>query len=143
MNGGFTQWTAWTVCTATCNGGFHTRVRACTNPAPSNGGLSCVQQNLGVNSETEACNTNICGSKCFVSFSYQLFDKIIGQGQRNWAFEITRGVIVTSLWNLCIVFSILLTTDYYVEVTRITRSVNCNILVIYQSESNFVFLKVM
>jgi hypothetical protein len=60
VHGGYTQWTAWSTCTATCGGGSHTRTRSCTNPTPDVDGRSCIDQGLGPAFETESCNNNIC-----------------------------------------------------------------------------------
>lgn len=49
INGG---WTGWSGCSATCGSG--TQTRSCTNPAPANGGATCVGSN------TQACNTQAC-----------------------------------------------------------------------------------
>jgi hypothetical protein len=46
------NWSVWSPCSASCGGG--TQKRACTNPAPSNGGADCS----GANSQ--ACNTDAC-----------------------------------------------------------------------------------
>jgi hypothetical protein len=48
------SWSAWSACSATCGGG--TSTRSCTNPAPSNGGASCVGDSQ------QACNTQACSS---------------------------------------------------------------------------------
>jgi len=56
LNGGFSEWTLWSACSAKCDGGIRTRTRACTNPAPSNGGAPCS----GIDRQVEACNTNKC-----------------------------------------------------------------------------------
>ncbi|PIK15198.1 thrombospondin type-1 domain-containing protein [Halobacteriovorax sp. JY17] len=45
-------WTAWSVCSATCGGGTHTR--SCSNPSPQNGGADCVGD------FSESCNTQGC-----------------------------------------------------------------------------------
>jgi len=60
INGGFTQWTAWSACSQTCGNGFHTKRRFCTNPSPQHGGLSCQFQNLGPDTITEACKDREC-----------------------------------------------------------------------------------
>ena len=43
-DGGYTQWTAFSACSAVCQGvtGTRSRQRFCTNPEPSNGGLTCL-----------------------------------------------------------------------------------------------------
>lgn len=56
IDGGWTTWSAWGTCSATCGGGTQTRTRTCTNPAPANGGANCV----GSTTETQACNTQTC-----------------------------------------------------------------------------------
>ncbi|XP_020901650.1 mucin-2, partial [Exaiptasia diaphana] len=53
INGGYTNWTEWTECSATCDGGVQQRTRACTNPPPQHGGKVCE----GSSFETKPCNT--------------------------------------------------------------------------------------
>eukprot|EP00121_Abeoforma_whisleri_P015434 Awhi_evm1s14222 len=55
-DGGWTQWSPYNPCSASCGGGKQTRERTCTNPSPANGGKNCV----GENSEEKACNTDAC-----------------------------------------------------------------------------------
>ena len=50
VNGGWS--TAWSACSASCNGG--TRTRSCNNPAPAFGGAPCS------GADSEACNTQAC-----------------------------------------------------------------------------------
>ena len=50
----------------TCGGGVQKRSRNCTNPPPSGGGPSCVEQNLGPAEEEQECNTQEC-RKCINS----------------------------------------------------------------------------
>jgi len=47
-------WTAFSSCSVTCGGG--TQTRACTNPAPANGGLACV------GAASQSCNTQSCST---------------------------------------------------------------------------------
>jgi len=49
VNGG---WSTFGACSVSCGSG--TQSRTCTNPAPSNGGSSCV------GSASQTCNTNVC-----------------------------------------------------------------------------------
>ncbi|XP_023931784.1 uncharacterized protein LOC106153735 isoform X3 [Lingula anatina] len=58
VNGNWGAWQAWQICSATCGGGSHSRQRVCNNPAPSNGGSSCIGSNL----EVEICNTLACAN---------------------------------------------------------------------------------
>ncbi|XP_060579332.1 thrombospondin-2-like [Ruditapes philippinarum] len=41
VDGKWADWSHWSECDVTCGNGKHTRVRTCTNPAPSNQGLEC------------------------------------------------------------------------------------------------------
>ena len=46
VNGGYTEWTVFSPCTAICSNdiGHRRRKRFCTNPEPSNGGLTCLRK---------------------------------------------------------------------------------------------------
>ena len=79
IDGGFTEWSEWSECSATCGGGTHHRSRTCTNPPPKNDGKPCSEQvNLGLPKETENCNTQDC-RKTWIHFSYY--------GNRWWCCE--------------------------------------------------------
>ncbi|WAR18811.1 HMCN1-like protein [Mya arenaria] len=54
--GGYTLWSSWDACSATCDDGTQSRTRSCTNPEPQNGGLNCV----GDSSESQSCNDGPC-----------------------------------------------------------------------------------
>ena len=56
VDGGWSDFGNWSVCSATCGGGIRQRRRTCTNPPPSNGGECCTGDNL----EVELCNTEPC-----------------------------------------------------------------------------------
>lgn len=52
-NGGYTEWSDWTRCSATCGKGYRERKRYCTNPAPAYGGVNC--RRLGSDKEKVDC----------------------------------------------------------------------------------------
>uniref|UniRef100_UPI00358F01F4 semaphorin-5A-like n=1 Tax=Myxine glutinosa TaxID=7769 RepID=UPI00358F01F4 len=56
VHGGWTCWSTWTSCSASCAGGHHQRRRSCTQPLPSHGGDTC----LGLHTEDALCNTQPC-----------------------------------------------------------------------------------
>ncbi|XP_078578186.1 mucin-like protein [Branchiostoma floridae x Branchiostoma japonicum] len=56
VDGGWSDWGAWTGCSVTCGVGTETRERTCNNPAPANGGAGCV----GLGEETQQCNAGPC-----------------------------------------------------------------------------------
>ena len=66
--GGYTEWSHWGMCSVTCGGGVHRRYRTCTSPSPSDGGPTCIEQNLGPAEETQECNTGNC-RKCYHFFA--------------------------------------------------------------------------
>ncbi|XP_062512619.1 hemicentin-1-like isoform X1 [Corticium candelabrum] len=56
LNGGWTAWSTWQLCSHSCGGGQTLRVRSCTNPRPDFGGQRCP----GENSQNTACNRIPC-----------------------------------------------------------------------------------
>ena len=56
VDGGFADWGEFGACDKTCGDGLQVRNRACTNPAPANGGKNCE----GLLLETRACNMVEC-----------------------------------------------------------------------------------
>ncbi|XP_078600508.1 coadhesin-like [Branchiostoma floridae x Branchiostoma japonicum] len=55
VDGGWTAWSDWSVCSVTCGTGTQFRARSCTNPAPVNGGSDCQ----GLGQETRQCNAAV------------------------------------------------------------------------------------
>ena len=70
VNGGYTDWSAWSACTASCAGGHRYRERVCKNPMKQNGGNDC--SSLGADKEEKICNTHLCPggilNYCLISF---------------------------------------------------------------------------
>ena len=53
VDGGWSDWTGWLECSASCGGGTRGRTRTCTNPLPQNGGSECSGDAI----VEESCNT--------------------------------------------------------------------------------------
>ncbi|XP_065641706.1 fibrillin-1 isoform X3 [Hydra vulgaris] len=56
VNGGWTQWSSWSLCSQPCQGGVKTRYRSCTNPVQKYGGLLCN----GNNTDEITCYSDKC-----------------------------------------------------------------------------------
>ncbi|KAL9955704.1 hypothetical protein ACROYT_G037064 [Oculina patagonica] len=56
-NGGYSQWSAWTLCSVTCGVGRRSRYRSCTNPSPGPFGNDC--SDLGSENQTVQCNSGV------------------------------------------------------------------------------------
>ena len=68
VNGGYSEWSSWSVCSATCGAGKQHRSRSCTNPTPSHDGANCDK--LGPATEVKDCNQKQCtGMVGFLNFS--------------------------------------------------------------------------
>ena len=68
IDGGYTEWSEWSECTATCGGGSRSHSRTCTNPSPKNKGKTCIEQDLGPDMESEQCNTRDCRKHDVLTF---------------------------------------------------------------------------
>ncbi|KAE8595015.1 hypothetical protein XENTR_v10015432 [Xenopus tropicalis] len=67
VTGGWSQWSPWSECTATCDSGIQTRNRTCSKPHPSYGGSDC----RGPQIQTRECNTHPCQELCPENMIYQ------------------------------------------------------------------------
>ncbi|XP_050389147.1 sushi, von Willebrand factor type A, EGF and pentraxin domain-containing protein 1 isoform X2 [Patella vulgata] len=56
VDGGWTDYSTWSVCSATCGNGTRYRKRVCNDPSPDNGGLECE----GNSTEVEECIQQEC-----------------------------------------------------------------------------------
>ncbi|XP_027058955.1 A disintegrin and metalloproteinase with thrombospondin motifs adt-1-like isoform X3 [Pocillopora damicornis] len=56
VDGGWSNWSAWTFCSQSCGTGVKERSRNCTQPVPSHGGKKCQ----GKAQEKYQCNTHSC-----------------------------------------------------------------------------------
>ncbi|XP_035668860.1 uncharacterized protein LOC118410979 [Branchiostoma floridae] len=89
VDGGWSDWGAWSDCSVTCGVGTQTRDRTCTNPAPANGGADCV----GPAEDTQACDT---GVSCSAVSELTLDDAGIDHLTVSW----TVGSLPISLYRL-------------------------------------------
>lgn len=58
VNGGYSMWSQWTLCSKSCGGGTRARERTCTEPPPAGNGPGCAD--LGEPQEEEKCNEDPC-----------------------------------------------------------------------------------
>ncbi|CAK8691082.1 unnamed protein product [Clavelina lepadiformis] len=59
VNGDWSGWGAWAVCSVSCGGGRRSRIRTCSNPVPQFGGRLCGGSNMQVeNCHTQACSVD-------------------------------------------------------------------------------------
>ena len=56
VDGAWSAWGNWSLCSATCGTSVQTRKRQCDNPIPANGGVKCS----GGDTETRICNVTDC-----------------------------------------------------------------------------------
>lgn len=60
LNGGYTPWSDWSVCSSDCGDGIRFRTRDCANPVPGRFGQTCLKQSLGQPKEEENCKIKEC-----------------------------------------------------------------------------------
>ncbi|XP_065674683.1 uncharacterized protein LOC136091274 isoform X2 [Hydra vulgaris] len=78
VNGGWTKWSSWTLCSQPCQGGVKTRYRSCTNPVPKYGGLSCNGSNADeINCYSDKCkNVTVNFGIIFTDEDYAVYKLI-------------------------------------------------------------------
>ena len=65
MNGGFSEWSSYGVCSKTCGDGTQQRKRECNNPKPAHGGEDCQ----GEKQQSRTCKVKECPGMIFDTFS--------------------------------------------------------------------------
>ncbi|XP_038068317.1 uncharacterized protein LOC119737785 isoform X1 [Patiria miniata] len=61
LDGAWSQWSPWSVCSHSCRGGVQARSRSCTDPRPGLGGSDCPDSgNMKSYSQWQRCNEQPC-----------------------------------------------------------------------------------
>ncbi|XP_065179007.1 SCO-spondin-like [Sycon ciliatum] len=60
VDGGWSVWSGFSPCSATCDSGSHMRTRSCNQPSPANGGRSCRPDGLAVETNVAYCQRPSC-----------------------------------------------------------------------------------
>ncbi|XP_032223331.2 SCO-spondin isoform X3 [Nematostella vectensis] len=80
IDGAWGQWSDWSVCSRTCDGGFQKRERKCDSPAPQHGGKQCE----GATVKKRICNPHRCAVDGGWSFwsAWESCTKTCGGGEQ-------------------------------------------------------------
>jgi len=71
VDGHWSNWADWSVCSVSCGSGSRSRDRKCDNPSPANGGDNCVD---GLGYVVETCKMSECSgmkNNTFVNYCTQ------------------------------------------------------------------------
>jgi len=81
VDGGWSQWSSWTACSRSCNGGWKYRHRSCVNPEPENGGRMCKGSHMNQSN----CNIDLCEPECSSKMDIGLIlDASTSVTRKNW-----------------------------------------------------------
>ena len=67
MSGNWGNWTSFSECSHSCDGGTQYRVRSCDNPSPAFGGMWCV----GNDTDIQSCNNNTCPGTDYIRVRFE------------------------------------------------------------------------
>ena len=65
MDGGYSAWEPWSVCSVSCGEGIMTRVRKCNDPEPSKAGKGCGM--FGPVKEKKSCKNECLKGREYVT----------------------------------------------------------------------------
>ncbi|CAF1064997.1 unnamed protein product [Adineta steineri] len=127
IDGGWTTWTSWSTCSSTCVGGHQYRYRNCSNPAPSNGGLSCVGSSTEIDG---ACGNTTCGSSPTASIG-------VWQSWNSWSgCAATCGLGISRRARICNTTGLPCVGSYY-EIQSCNTSINCPVDGVWSGWGNY------
>ena len=70
IDGGYSEWSVWSLCSTTCGAGVKVRSRVCNSPVPTRGAEDCNR--LGSPYETYECNEGECPKGAYnINFFFQ------------------------------------------------------------------------
>ena len=76
IDGGYSEWSVWSLCSTTCGAGVKVRSRVCNSPVPTRGAEDCNR--LGSPFETYECNEGECPKGTYkINFLFQQFSHCI------------------------------------------------------------------
>ena len=73
VNGNWSEWGEYSLCSVSCGGGVQARYRECDNPLPAYGGKDCV----GESEEIRPCNQFPCPGKHILGPKYSHYQDFI------------------------------------------------------------------
>ncbi|XP_053387768.1 thrombospondin-1-like [Mercenaria mercenaria] len=117
VNGAWTDWMSWSTCSETCNG-TRKRSRSCTDPPPSNGGLSC----FGYTTENETCYEQ----SCFLEDKYYIGEENVTWESAKVGCEIRNAslVILESQGEIDFLEAIVIEFEHWIGM-RCNNDTNC------------------
>ena len=80
VDGGYSAWSSWSVCSVSCGEGIMTRVRKCDKPEPSKAGKGCGM--IGPARETKICKNDYQKGR-----EYLIPVKILSRAYTFWIFS--------------------------------------------------------
>ncbi|KAM4544149.1 SCO-spondin [Fundulus diaphanus] len=76
VDGGWSLWSQWSLCSSECDSGVQTRARFCSSPTPQHGGRNCT----GPHIQTKDCNSHPCSGVCPETMTYMTAVECKAQG---------------------------------------------------------------